>query len=301
KGRKEAGPGEAELTCPICTDIYTDPVTLMCGHNYCQICITRTWDNQEEGESSCPECIKRYRVRPELKRNLRLRNITCYWIKHGFRHVTGCKHGFRHVTGCKHGSDMLLDVNTASDMLLDVNTASDMLLDVNTASDMLLDVNTASNDVSISEHLKTVSRSLINQRRPETPERFQGYQVLSSRSFSSGRHYWEVEVNESGGWRVGMTYPSIERSGEQSLIGNNNKSWGLQKNYNEMYYILHDSKFIQLHHSFSCHRLGLFLDYEAGRLSFYELCDPIRHLLTFTAAFTEPLHAGFWVCGIIPG
>uniref|UniRef100_A0A8C5QMH0 Uncharacterized protein n=1 Tax=Leptobrachium leishanense TaxID=445787 RepID=A0A8C5QMH0_9ANUR len=193
-------------------------------------------------------------------------------------------------------SDMLLDVNTASDMLLDVNTASDMLLDVNTASDMLLDVNTASNDVSVSEDLKTVSWSGINQRRPETPERFQDFQVLSSRSFSSGRHYWEVEVSESGRWGVGMTYPSIERRGGQSLIGFNNKSWGLLKLYNK-YYMLHDSKSIQFPHSSSCHRFGIFLDYEAGRLSFYELCDPIRHLHTFTAAFTEPLHAVFRVCG----
>uniref|UniRef100_A0A8C5PYQ4 Uncharacterized protein n=1 Tax=Leptobrachium leishanense TaxID=445787 RepID=A0A8C5PYQ4_9ANUR len=187
-------------------------------------------------------------------------------------------------------------VPEASDMLLDVNTASDMLLDVNTASDMLLDVNTACNYVSVSEDLKTVSWSGIIQRRPETPERFQVYsQVLSSRSFSSGRHYWEVEVSESGWWVVGMTYPSIERRGKQSVIGNNNKSWGFEKAYNEMYCMTHDSKSIQFPHPPSCHSFGIFLDYEAGRLSFYELCDPIRHLHTFTAAFTEPLHAGFGV------
>uniref|UniRef100_A0A8C5MWE9 Uncharacterized protein n=1 Tax=Leptobrachium leishanense TaxID=445787 RepID=A0A8C5MWE9_9ANUR len=195
-------------------------------------------------------------------------------------------------------SDMLLDVNTASDMLLGVNTASDMLLDVNTASDMLLDVNTASNDVSVSEDLKTVSWSRINQIRPETPERFQYYQVLSSRSFSSGQHYWEVEVSESGRWRVGMTYPSIKRRGGQSEIGENNKSWCLEKIYNKKkYYMRHNSKSVPLLHSPSCHRLGIFLDYDLGRLSFYELCDPIRHLHTFTAAFTEPLHAGFRVYG----
>uniref|UniRef100_A0A8C5WCS6 Uncharacterized protein n=1 Tax=Leptobrachium leishanense TaxID=445787 RepID=A0A8C5WCS6_9ANUR len=177
-----------------------------------------------------------------------------------------------------------------------VPEASNMLLDVNTASDMLLDVNTASNYVSVSEDLKTVSWSRINQRRPETPERFQKYQVLSSRSFSSGRHYWEVEGSESGWWRVGMTYPSIERrGGGQSLIGDNNKSWSLGKLNNKMYCISHDSNDIPFLHSSSCHRLGIFLDYEVGRLSFYELCDPIRHLHTFTVAFTEPLHAGFGV------
>uniref|UniRef100_A0A8C5PXN9 Uncharacterized protein n=1 Tax=Leptobrachium leishanense TaxID=445787 RepID=A0A8C5PXN9_9ANUR len=179
-----------------------------------------------------------------------------------------------------------------------VPEASDMLLDVNTASDMLLDLNTAYNYVSVSEDLKTVSWTEINQRRPKTPERFQDSpQVLSSRSFSSGRHYWEVEVNESGGWVVGMTYPSIERRGEQSVIGENNKSWGLEKSCNKMCNMRHDSNGNQLCHRPSCHRFGIFLDYEAGRLSFYELCDPIRHLHTFTAAFTEPLHAGFYIFG----
>ncbi|XP_031749164.1 E3 ubiquitin/ISG15 ligase TRIM25-like [Xenopus tropicalis] len=66
-----------ELNCSICWDIYTDPVTLPCGHSFCQGCIGRTWDGQKEiGETpSCPECRQRYRRQPELKRNLRLRNI----------------------------------------------------------------------------------------------------------------------------------------------------------------------------------------------------------------------------------
>uniref|UniRef100_A0A8C5Q174 Uncharacterized protein n=1 Tax=Leptobrachium leishanense TaxID=445787 RepID=A0A8C5Q174_9ANUR len=178
-----------------------------------------------------------------------------------------------------------------------VPEASDMLLDVDTASDMLLDVDTASNEVSVSEDLKTVSWTIIDQSRPETPERFQYPHVLSSSSFSSGRHYWEVEGSESGWWIVGMAYPSIERGGEQSGngIGDNNKSWGLWRRDNNTYTVRHNNKSIQFTRPLSCCRLGIFLDYEAGRLSFYELCDPIRHLHTFTAAFTEPLHAVFGV------
>uniref|UniRef100_A0A8C5PZQ4 B30.2/SPRY domain-containing protein n=1 Tax=Leptobrachium leishanense TaxID=445787 RepID=A0A8C5PZQ4_9ANUR len=148
----------------------------------------------------------------------------------------------------------------------------------------------SSNDVSVSEDLKTVSGSGIKQNRPETPERFQFPQILCSRSFSSGRHYWEVEVSESGWWGVGMAYPSIERRGEHSGIGKNKKSWVLERKWiNNLYYVRHDSKSIRLPHSSSFCRLGIFLDYEAGRLSFYELCDLIRHLHTFTAAFNEPL------------
>ncbi|XP_063283193.1 E3 ubiquitin-protein ligase TRIM11-like [Pelobates fuscus] len=171
-------------------------------------------------------------------------------------------------------------------------------LRVNTASDMLLGVNTAANDVTVSGDMKTVSRSGIKQSRPETPERFEYSQVLSSRSFSSGRHYWEVEGSESGGWEVGMAYRSIDRKGDQSVIGNNNKSWDLWRLFNNLYYVRHDSKDIELPPPPpSSRRFRIFLDYEAGRLSFYELCDPIRHLHTFTATFTEPLHAIFRVYG----
>ncbi|XP_063300322.1 E3 ubiquitin-protein ligase TRIM11-like [Pelobates fuscus] len=176
--------------------------------------------------------------------------------------------------------------------------ALDMLLGVNKASDMLLGVNTAANNLIVSGDMKTVTGSEIKQSRPETPERFQNYQVLSYRSFSSGRHYWEVEGSESGGWEVGMAYSSIDRNGRHSGIGDNNKSWGLGMHNrweNNQYIVMHDSKRIKVPHRPSSHRFGIYLDYEAERLSFYELCDPIRHLHTFTATFTKPLHAIFCV------
>ncbi|KAE8636971.1 hypothetical protein XENTR_v10003234 [Xenopus tropicalis] len=164
-------------------------------------------------------------------------------------------------------------------------------------TELVLDRNTAGNHVSVSGDGKSASYSHTDQRRPQTPERFQYYpQTLSTRSFPSGRHYWEVEVSESGGWGVGAAYPSIERGGGQSLIGNNNKSWCLYK-WNNNYTVTHDRKVTRLPHVPSCRRIRISLDYEAGRLSFYELSEPIRHLHTFTASFTEPLHAAFCVVG----
>ncbi|KAM4632511.1 tripartite motif-containing protein 14-like [Discoglossus pictus] len=165
---------------------------------------------------------------------------------------------------------------------------------VQKASCLLIDVNTAGNNVSVSQDFKTISRSEINQQRPKNPERFLGYpQALSITSFSSGRHYWEVDTSEHGKWRVGMAYRSMERQGRRSSIGVNNKSWCLRSSDKNLS-VLHDSIKTQLPHKSSIQRFGVFLDYEAGRLSFYELCDPIRLLHTFTATFTEPLHAAFW-------
>ncbi|XP_068108995.1 E3 ubiquitin/ISG15 ligase TRIM25-like [Hyperolius riggenbachi] len=158
-------------------------------------------------------------------------------------------------------------------------------------ADILLDVATASNELHISDDRKTASWSHIWQNRPETRERFQYWpQGLSSQRLSSGRHYWEVDVGGSEIWRVGMCYPSIDRRGEQSLIGDNNKSWCLYRRCNQ-YSVIHDRKAIRLPDGIPSDRVRIYLDYEAGQISFYALCDPIRHLHTFTATFTEPLHA----------
>ncbi|XP_068120383.1 E3 ubiquitin/ISG15 ligase TRIM25-like [Hyperolius riggenbachi] len=156
-------------------------------------------------------------------------------------------------------------------------------------ADIVLDINTADSYLYVSDDGKTASRPLWSLFLI-LHERFQYAQVLSSQSFSSGRHYWEVDVGGSNSFRVGMCYPSIHRREDQLWIGWNNKSWGLYRDGNQ-YALLHDRKEIRLPDGIPSDRVRICLDYEAGQISFYALCDPIRHLHTFTATFTEPLHA----------
>ncbi|XP_073477608.1 E3 ubiquitin-protein ligase TRIM62-like [Aquarana catesbeiana] len=161
-------------------------------------------------------------------------------------------------------------------------------------ADILLDVNTAHNDLHISDDMKTASYS-PNQNRPKKPERFQDYtQVLSSQSFSSGRHYWEVNVGGSEYWSIGMCYPSIDRGGYQAQTECNNKSWCLRRSA-DWYSVIHNSKWIELPANISSDKLRIYLDYESGQISFYEFCNQIKHIYTFTATFTEPLNAALRV------
>ncbi|XP_044160532.1 E3 ubiquitin/ISG15 ligase TRIM25-like [Bufo gargarizans] len=162
--------------------------------------------------------------------------------------------------------------------------------------DILLDEDTANIYVEISEDLKTATVTEEEEHgRPKSPGRFLNYaQVLSRCGLSSGRHYWELEWNQIGRCDIGLSYPSIERDGDLSGAGENDKSWCLTLEDTE-YSVLHNSVKETLHSKLTCPTLGVFLDYEAGRLSFYRLCDPIRHLHTFTASFTEPLHVLLYV------
>ncbi|XP_040295519.1 E3 ubiquitin/ISG15 ligase TRIM25-like [Bufo bufo] len=175
--------------------------------------------------------------------------------------------------------------------------------------DILLDEDTAHRRVKISEDLKTATRTEEEkeeeeededeedkQNKPESPGRFLDQsQVLSRCGLSSERHYWEVEWDQKGGCDIGLSYPSIERKGWQSGIGYNDKSWCLYM-FDAVCGVCHRSVISPLSVDTTCPRFGVFLDYEAGRLSFYRLCDPIRHLHTFTASFSEPLHVvfGLW-------
>ncbi|XP_069807650.1 E3 ubiquitin/ISG15 ligase TRIM25-like [Dendropsophus ebraccatus] len=207
---------------------------------------------------------------------------------------TGGHNGGDEDTGGHDGGDRGLEISHIS------HTLSDIIRDINGTfyiqdpADILLDVNTADNNLFLSDNLKIATRTDIWQNRPETAERFQYYQVMSSGGFSSGRHYWDVEIRGSTWWRVGMCYPSIDRMGEQSYIGDNNKSWGLE-GYDNQYSVRHNNKETLFPHQISSNRVRICLDYEAGQLSFYELCDPIGHLHTFTTTFTEPLLAVLYV------
>ncbi|PIO22762.1 hypothetical protein AB205_0211360 [Aquarana catesbeiana] len=57
-------------------DIYTDPVMLECGHNFCRVCIDRVLDTQGgSGGYSCPDCREKFQDRSALQWNITLRNI----------------------------------------------------------------------------------------------------------------------------------------------------------------------------------------------------------------------------------
>lgn len=57
---------EDQLLCPICLEIFREPISTSCGHNFCKACITKHWDNNEV---SCPMCKKIFPSRPLLQVN----------------------------------------------------------------------------------------------------------------------------------------------------------------------------------------------------------------------------------------
>ncbi|PKU45393.1 tripartite motif-containing protein 14 [Limosa lapponica baueri] len=128
---------------------------------------------------------------------------------------------------------------------------------------------------------------------PCGPQRFDKlWQVLSRDAFLSGSHYWEVDLLHAGaGWWIGAAYPSIGRKGdsETSRLGWNRASWCLKK-FDFEYWAFHKGERIPVLVEDDPDRIGIFLDYEAGVLSFYNVTDGMAHLHTFRCKFTEPVY-----------
>ncbi|XP_068442388.1 E3 ubiquitin-protein ligase TRIM21-like [Clinocottus analis] len=58
---------EDQFLCSICLDVFTDPVSTSCGHNFCKKCITKHWDVSDRCQ--CPMCKEVFTTRPDMKVN----------------------------------------------------------------------------------------------------------------------------------------------------------------------------------------------------------------------------------------
>ncbi|KAL1249302.1 hypothetical protein QQF64_020307, partial [Cirrhinus molitorella] len=68
-----------ELQCSICLNVFTDPVTTPCGHNFCRTCLNKCWTNKKT--CYCPFCKEKFRKRPDLKINTTLRELVQHFKK----------------------------------------------------------------------------------------------------------------------------------------------------------------------------------------------------------------------------
>ncbi|KAG7458938.1 hypothetical protein MATL_G00225920 [Megalops atlanticus] len=160
----------------------------------------------------------------------------------------------------------------------------------------ILDPDTLHPRLRLSESRETVSKGWLKRSYPDGPQRFDRLlQVLGRESYFAGRRYWEVDVQWAGkGWWVGAAYRSMGRKGdsETSRLGCNKASWCL-KRYDLEYWAFHNGTRVPVLLEDDPERLGVYLDYEAGTLSFFDALCGMRHLYTFQAKFTEPLYPAF--------
>ncbi|XP_072570489.1 NACHT, LRR and PYD domains-containing protein 3-like isoform X2 [Paramormyrops kingsleyae] len=167
---------------------------------------------------------------------------------------------------------------------------------------LTLDPNTAHRFLSMSGGNKKVTWG-AEQPYPDHPERFDWWEQVLCRENLTGRCYWEAEwdgdqARIGDNTLIGVTYKGIGRKGDSADcgLGDNYKSWSLSCS-SDSYSVWHSMKptLILIRPSGS-RRVGVYLDWEAGALTFYRVSsDGLILLRRVISSFTEPLCPAFWI------
>ncbi|XP_076017097.1 zinc finger protein RFP-like [Genypterus blacodes] len=157
------------------------------------------------------------------------------------------------------------------------------------AVDVTLDPDTAHPSLILSDDEKQFysGDEAAQKNLPDNPQRFDTYGfVLGKQSFSSGRFYFEVQVNGEGAWALGVTRETSQRKGEVRLRPQRGY-WTLGL-WNEEYEALAEPR-VPLSLKSQPEKVGVFVDYEEGLVSFYDVDAPAL-IFSFTGcSFTHKL------------
>ncbi|POI29932.1 hypothetical protein CIB84_006318, partial [Bambusicola thoracicus] len=144
-------------------------------------------------------------------------------------------------------------------------------------ANVTMDPTTAHPNLHLSEDRKQARGQLVPQDLPENPERFSFEPcVLGCQGFTSGRHFWEVEVGQGGVWALGVARASMKRKGPMSFSPKEGV-WAL-----EAYHSLTSPR-ANLRLNALPRRIRVSLDYEGGRVAFFS-SDDDTPILVFTRA-----------------
>ncbi|XP_037621688.1 LOW QUALITY PROTEIN: E3 ubiquitin-protein ligase TRIM39-like [Sebastes umbrosus] len=160
------------------------------------------------------------------------------------------------------------------------------------AVDVTVDPDTAHPQLILSDDGKQVHTGKVKKNLPDNPERFSDCPcVLGKQSFSSGRFHFEVQVKGKIDWSLGVARESINRKGAIRLTPEDGYWTICLRNGNE--YKAPASPSVSLSLKSRLQKVGVFVDYEEGLVSFYDV-DAAALIYSFTGCcFTEKLFPYF--------
>lgn len=124
------------------------------------------------------------------------------------------------------------------------------------------------------------------------PESFTGPSILGSVGFTSGRHYWEVQAGLKIDWDVGVARETVSRR-QKTILTTENGCFTIGKRGAD--YRVPSTPWVFLHLSPSPTHVGVYLDYDNGTLSFYDV-DKYMHIFSFTGqTFSEKIFPYFYL------
>ncbi|XP_037531343.1 E3 ubiquitin-protein ligase TRIM7 [Nematolebias whitei] len=159
--------------------------------------------------------------------------------------------------------------------------------------DITLDPDTANPWLQLSQDRHQVRHLGAWQDLPDHPERFDTVViVLGHDGFTSGRHYWEVQVGDKDDWYLGVARSSVNRKGRISVSATHGY-WALAMKKGQGYRVS-TSPPLLLSLDPKLKKVGVYVDCEEGQVSFYDL-KAQTHIYTFEETFTEKILPFFYL------
>uniref|UniRef100_A0A671T1H9 Uncharacterized protein n=1 Tax=Sinocyclocheilus anshuiensis TaxID=1608454 RepID=A0A671T1H9_9TELE len=348
------GPLAEELQCSVCLEVFTDPVSTPCGHNFCKSCLSQCWDNSQD--CKCPLCKETFSKRPDLKINTALRQVAQLFQKKSTAYAELFSDLMRSIKRCqaellemmeekqkaaqKQDEELIQELqqeitelkmrNTELDHLLHTEHHLQLLqidpslcspphtrnwpeISMNTgvsvetlrraltqlqetldqklsqtvlrkmqqyAVDVTLDPDTAHPKLILSNDGKQVRHGDIKHELPDYPERF-----------NYSRFYIEVQLKGKSQWDLGVARESINRKGK-IRVSPQDGFWTVALRNGDEYWACADPC-VYLSLRVKPQKVGVFVDYEEGLVSFYDV-ESRSHIYSFTAqSFTNRLYSYF--------
>uniref|UniRef100_A0A8C6WJP8 Uncharacterized protein n=1 Tax=Neogobius melanostomus TaxID=47308 RepID=A0A8C6WJP8_9GOBI len=367
---------EEQFLCSICLEVFSEPVSTPCGHNFCKRCISQTWDSSES--CFCPLCKEVFSIRPQLKKNTFISEMVSQWkleeehretqqmvkVFSDMESVQRCldhhtkvmeqslsKHKERAQALIQQLQQEMCELEKSSTEAQQLSLSTDPLhflqrcpalppaglkdwssvsfepqtyegsaaralseleakleeefkqlpstLELRRvqqfAVDVTLDPDTAYPYLVLSKDLKQVHDTDVEKKLPDSPQRFTHYAiVLGKQSFSSGRFYFDVQVKGKTDWTLGVARESVNRKG-QITVSPKNGFWTIWLRDGDKYRALAGPS-VPLSPQRPPQKVGVFVDYGAGLVSFYDV-DSADLLYSFTnCSFREKLFPYFSPC-----
>lgn len=163
------------------------------------------------------------------------------------------------------------------------------------AVEVTLDLDTANPDLLITDE-KKMRCGFERKDVPNYHQRFDGWWcAVAVEGFGAGRHYWEVEVGERD-WRLGVAKESALRKGFKSLNTDTGYLTVRLERGTELKALT--VPFTALPPNLIPRKVGIYLDYDRGQLSFYDVEKHV-HIYTYNESFNEKMFPLFGTVEII--
>ncbi|XP_023439904.2 butyrophilin-like protein 3 [Dasypus novemcinctus] len=161
--------------------------------------------------------------------------------------------------------------------------------------ELTLDPDSAHPQLCIS-NLREVTYVDVPQEVPDSEKRFIRMCVVASQGFSAGKHYWEVYVGKKEGWCLGVCLDEVDRKMQFVTLSPNNGYWILGHSAQDQYFSYNPHGFY-LSPRTPPTQVGIFLDYEGGTISFFNINDQSL-IYTLTHPFKGLLrpYIQYWPC-----